>query len=161
MAIPAGARGLGTPNSMRRAAAIAQTMFDDSFDDAGDDDDSMGNKVDQSLSGASFLVALHKGKKKAGRDVGNAFKTGDVSKRDGGYSFQREGEYENADSVSGTMVVGENEGPGGEVRRAWLGPRGRARPVSASKLTTSRLRAAGGNEIDYLLRKFVDSRPNP
>jgi hypothetical protein len=174
LALPAGARGLGTPTSLRRAAKFAETLFDDSFDNgdvfakADEEDRDKGLPVDKSLSGASFLVSMQKAAKAAGLGEGARalgalpapLGGNGVFGAGGGMRASHEGAYDAGGALSargaGGRGRGDGGGGGGGGTAGGLG--GGGRPVSASKVTTNRLRAAEDGEIDYLLKKFVDAR---
>merc|ERR1719478_1819510 len=148
ISLPAGARGLGTPNSMRRAASLAQRMFEDtedSFDNPAAQHD-LGH-VDQSLSGASFLVALKKSKE--------VDRNGAVGVNKDGSRMRFEGAY---DAGQGERGTGRSDSRAQGRLQARAQRRAGERPTSGSKVTSNRLRAAEDGEIDYLLQKFVDSR---
>ena len=157
ISLPAGARGLGTPNSMRRAASLAQRMFedtDDSFDNPAAQHDRV--HVDQSLSGASFLVALKKSKE--------VDRHGAVGVNRDGSRMRFEGAYDagsmppSRQGPQGTLAKGRSDSRAQGRLQARAQRRAGERPTSGSKVTSNRLRAAEDGEIDYLLQKFVDSR---
>ena len=89
LALPAGARGLGTPNSLRRAAAFAESLFEDSFDNgdvfasADAEERGKGVPVDKSLSGASFLVSMQKAARAAGVGEGAGSKAAALGGHEG------------------------------------------------------------------------------